>query len=312
MSAKPVELDVDRFRRGFTLVELLVVIAIIGVLVALLLPAVQAARESARRMKCGNNLKQIGLALHLYHDNVATFPPGAIVANNLSWNVLVLPYLEQGALYERFSLAGGAFNGPPNQEGPDKNVHALNRLVSYLCPSSVVNVAATHPSSTLLDGRRTFTKHYYGIMGPKGPSGGYEFDPNPTGQGGFALQGILGRDSKIRLANVTDGASNTLLVGEISNPGGDGASWVRGIAFGTTVAAANGMCSSKNVNFGINVLLTSQSANQFNDISFSSYHTRAAQFVLADGAVRYVSDNINTSVYKAAASRDGGDATGLD
>jgi hypothetical protein len=138
------------------------------------------------------------------------------------------------------------------------------------------------------------------------------FDPNPTGQGGFALQGILGRDSRVRLANVTDGASNTLLIGEISNPGGDGASWVRGIAFGTTQSAANGMCSSKNVNFGINVLLTPLSANQFNDISFSSYHTRGAQFVLADGAVRLLSDNINSTVYKAAASEDAGEPNGLD
>jgi prepilin-type N-terminal cleavage/methylation domain-containing protein len=301
-----------RSRRGFTLVELLVVIAIIGVLVALLLPAVQAARESARRMKCGNNLKQIGLALHMYHDNLGSFPPGAIVTNNLAWNVLVLPYLEQSALYGRFNLATGAFNGPPNQEGPDKNIHAINRIPAYLCPTSVVNLTATHPSSTLLDGRRTFTKHYYGILGPKAATGGYEFDPIPTGQGGFALQGILGRDSRVRIANVTDGTSNTLLVGEISNPGGDGASWVRGIAFGTTVSAANGMSASKNINFGINVLLTPLSANQFNDISFSSYHVRGAQFTMADGAVRYLSENINTSVYKAVASRDAGEATNLE
>jgi len=114
------------------------------------------------------------------------------------------------------------------------------------------------------------------------------------------------------MANVTDGASNTLLVGEISNPGGDGASWVRGIAFGTTQSAANGMSSSKNINFGINVLLTPVSANQFNDISFASYHTRGAQFTLADGSVRYMSENVNSSTYKAAASQDGGEIEGLD
>jgi prepilin-type N-terminal cleavage/methylation domain-containing protein len=304
----------SRLQRGFTLVELLVVIAIIGVLVALLLPAVQAARESARRMKCSNNLKQMGLALHMYHDNLNSFPPGAFVANNLSWNVLVLPYLEQAALFSQFNFTTGAFNGAPNQEGPGKNVHSLVRLQAYLCPSSTVDVLATHPSSTLLDGRRTYAKHYFGVMGPKSatPAVGYEFDPAPAGQGGFALQGILGRDSKVRLANVTDGASNTLLAGEISKPGGDGASWVRGIAFGTTTSAATGMSSSKNLNFGINVLLTPLSANQFNDISFSSYHVRGAQFVMTDGAVRYLSDNINSGVYKAAGSRDGGESLLLD
>ncbi len=302
-------------RRAFTLVELLVVIAIIGVLVALLLPAVQAAREASRRIKCSNNLKQIGLAMHNYHDTHLAFPAGARVLNNLPWNVFILPQIEQQALYNQFDQGTGAFNGGANQEGPNKNIHATVRLNAYLCPSSVVNVFATHPSSALLDGRRTFAKHYFGVMGPKisgTTTGTYQFDPAPAGQGGFALQGILGRDSRVRMANVTDGTSNTLLVGEISNPGGDGGSWVRGIAFGTTQSAATGMCSSKNINFGINVLLTPLSANQFNDISFASYHTRGAQFTLADGSVRYLSENINSAAYKAAASQDGGETEGLD
>jgi prepilin-type N-terminal cleavage/methylation domain-containing protein/prepilin-type processing-associated H-X9-DG protein len=301
-------------RAGFTLIELLVVIAIIAVLIGLLLPAVQKVREAANRMKCANNLKQIGLALHLYHGNEGAFPPGATVSNNLSWHVYVLPYLEQDALYGQIDKGPGPFNGGPNQEGPAKNVLALNRLAVYLCPSATEE-HATHPSSTLLDGRRTYAKHYFGVMGPKGtnPAGGtYQFDPNASGQGGFALQGVLGRDSRVRLGDITDGASNTLLAGEISQPGGDGASWVRGIAFGTTVAAANGMSASKNVNYGINILLTPQSANQFNDISFSSYHPGGAQFVLADGSVRFVAEGINSSVYKAAASRDGGESLGLD
>src|SRR5207237_2101350 len=86
---------------GFTLVELLGVIAIFGVLGALLLPAVQSAREASRRIKCSNNLKQIGLAMHNYHDTHLAFPAGARVLNNLSWNVFVLPYLEQQALYNQ-------------------------------------------------------------------------------------------------------------------------------------------------------------------------------------------------------------------
>ena len=152
-------------------------------------------------------------------------------------------------------------------------------------------------------------------MGPKitgSTTGHLSVRSPPAGQGGFALQGILGRDSRVRMANVTDGTSNTLLVGEISNPGGDGASWVRGIAFGTTQSAATGMSASKNINFGINVLLTPLSANQFNDISFASYHTRGVQFTLADGSVRFLSENINSSAYKAAASQDGGEIEGLD
>src|SRR6187551_794481 len=152
-------------RRAFTLVELLVVIAIIGVLVALLLPAVQSAREASRRIKCSNNLKQIGLAMHNYHDTHLAFPAGARVLNNLSWNVFILPHLEQQALYSQCDQGTGAFNGGTNQEGPNKNILAVTRLNAYLCPSSVVNIVATHPSSLLLDGRRTFAKHYFGVMG---------------------------------------------------------------------------------------------------------------------------------------------------
>src|SRR5687767_11590168 len=91
-------------KRGFTLVELLVVIAIIGILVALLLPAVQAAREAARRMQCGNNEKQIGLALHNYHDSYRSFPPGTVHVNKLGWGTLILPFLEQAPLLEQIKL----------------------------------------------------------------------------------------------------------------------------------------------------------------------------------------------------------------
>src|ERR1700704_1333018 len=96
-------------RRGFTLVELLVVIAIIGVLVALLLPAVQAAREAARRIKCQNNLKQIGIGLHNYHDTIGCFPPGATKSNTTSWHVHVLPFMEQKNLYDQFDFSAGAY-----------------------------------------------------------------------------------------------------------------------------------------------------------------------------------------------------------
>ena len=96
-------------RRGFTLVELLVVIAIIGILIALLLPAVQAAREAARRTECTNNMKQIGLALHNYHGPHRTFPPGGMVSNGLSYIVMLLPYMEQKALYDRFDFTAGQY-----------------------------------------------------------------------------------------------------------------------------------------------------------------------------------------------------------
>lgn len=108
---------------AFTLVELLVVIAIIGILIALLRPAVQSAREPARRVQCANNLKQLALALHAYHASVGSFPPGAIVENNLSWNVFLLPYIEQQNLYDQFDFSSGEFYGGTNKEGPHKLVY---------------------------------------------------------------------------------------------------------------------------------------------------------------------------------------------
>ena len=322
---KELTMMAKRKRFAFTLVELLVVIAIIGILVALLLPAVQAAREAARRIQCINRLKQIGLALHNYHDALNVLPTGANVSNELSWNVFILPYMEQQALYERFAFGAGSYRGAPNFEGPAKQVNALNRLDDYLCPSAP-QVLAYHNSSKLGDGRQTYTSHYFGVGGPKGttPGGGtyrhldnapcVPWNPcHPSDHGGFALQGPLGRDSKVRIKHITDGTSKTLAVGEIAykipgheygwpfsganaaKGGGDGANWVRG-------TNTPGISSCKNVLDGINVI-----SPMFNDLSFSSLHRGGAQFVKCDGSASFLSEDISLRVYKSAASRDGGE-----
>jgi len=328
---KELTMIAKRKRFAFTLVELLVVIAIIGILVALLLPAVQAAREAARRIQCMNRLKQIGLALHNFHDAQNVLPTGASVSNELSWNVFILPYMEQQALYERFNFRAGSYRGPPNFEGPAKQVLALNRIDDYLCPSASTELAY-HNSSRLGDGRQTYTSHYFGVGGPKGttPGGGtyLHLDNPPPGSplgyhGGYALQGPLGlgcdqectraADSKVRIKHITDGTSKTLAVGEIAykipghaygwpfsganaaKGGGDGANWVRGFD-------GVGFSSCKNVLDGINVI-----SPMFNDLSFSSFHPGGAQFVKCDGSVSLLSDDISLRVYKSAASRDGGE-----
>ena len=141
-------------RKAFTLVELLVVIAIIGILVALLLPAIQAAREAARRSECGNKLKQIALALQNYHDTYKTLPCGGWQDTQMSWLVSVLPFVEQQTLFDQFIFTTGAYT----QTG--KNALAANPIPAYLCPSGVIKMS--QETTTL------YTTHYYGNMGPKG------------------------------------------------------------------------------------------------------------------------------------------------
>ena len=148
-------------RSGFTLIELLVVIAIIAVLIALLLPAVQAAREAARRMQCTNNLKQIGLAMHGYHDQQGTLPPGIKGCCWGSWLVYVLPFVEQQSLFNAWNSVGddrydGSIQGGMFRYDGVANITVVStRINAYLCPSDPNNLTNTFDSQTL--GGKVFT-----------------------------------------------------------------------------------------------------------------------------------------------------------
>jgi prepilin-type N-terminal cleavage/methylation domain-containing protein len=162
-----------RPQRGFTLIELLVVIAIIAILIALLLPAVQQAREAARRTQCRNNMKQIGLALHNYHDRHQRFPIGVTEQNGqLSWHPYILPDIDQAPLYNKFDWSGtNLYIVSPN------GAHCVQKISVYLCPSSNANrtpvetwpVPAFEPNNTAAP-RPVETAHYYGVLGPLGPN----------------------------------------------------------------------------------------------------------------------------------------------
>jgi prepilin-type N-terminal cleavage/methylation domain-containing protein/prepilin-type processing-associated H-X9-DG protein len=251
-------------RSGFTLIELLVVIAIIGVLVGLLLPAVQKVREAANRMSCSNNLKQIGLALHGYHDVNQTFPwggsddysDGSGVYYSLPWGVYLLPYLEQQNLYQRFRVAnitgsGGnvlfsgqlpsnaptyLFNNPPNntnQTNPNFNP-AATPLKVYRCPSSPGG--ATAYTDTWTATGRSNNLNGTPVAGAQAWTvaiSDYMAASGVTGgmRGTYGLggnveeHGILNDDKVVGISNVMDGTSNTWLVGE---QGGAPNLWVLG------------------------------------------------------------------------------------
>jgi prepilin-type N-terminal cleavage/methylation domain-containing protein len=296
---------------GFTLVELLVVIAIIGILVALLLPAVQAAREAARRTQCANNVKQIGLALQNYHGTYHVLPPGGVCANETGWQVFILPFIERQDLFNEFNFNAGAFTSGTGQVG--RNAVAFNRVAAYLCPSSPANKMQMGGNNNvnspeLINGQPPYTTHYYGVMGPKGtnPNGAQYGFANGATYGGYALDGVFGRDSRYALRDVTDGTSNTFMVGEVSwvnqTTGTRYRSWMRGCQQGGS--SDSWIASCRNVNNSINT----PSIALFNDIAFGSMHPNGTHFLLCDASVRFISQNVNLGVYKATASRNGGEA----
>jgi prepilin-type N-terminal cleavage/methylation domain-containing protein/prepilin-type processing-associated H-X9-DG protein len=292
---------VTKSRAGFTLIELLVVIAIIAVLIGLLLPAVQKVREAANRSKCQNNLKQIGLALHAYHDVYRAFPPGgstfAGTAGN-SFHVYILPFIEQEALYHRFNL-NQTYNAGNLTSGNMSNRNLVPQV--YLCPSQSVRIGFGADTDWSV-------VHYVGNMGPHGtnPETGapYDWRANAS-QNGYALQGVLGAGTKVALTDITDGTSNTLLVGELSwgtpsNPV-PYRGWNRGCGNDTS---SYGCIGCRNVAYSIN---NPASLNGGNDLAFGSLHTGGANFVFCDGAVHFLSENTDLGVLMSTASRNGGE-----
>lgn len=194
-------------KSGFTLVELLVVIAIIGILVALLLPAVQAAREAGRRSQCLNNLKQLALAQHNFHDTMKTFPSGAQASAGPSWKVYIFPYIEQMPLYSKCDLNVSfmtAYSGA-NVILTDVNIPA------FVCPSNPM------PAMAIIDGVNTQVTDYMGIAGADPDPSGAALSTSNQHNGTYSSHGVLSPIKKAKMASVTDGTSNTLMISEHSN-----------------------------------------------------------------------------------------------
>ncbi len=206
-----------RLRHGFTLIELLVVIAIIAVLVAILLPAVQQAREAARASQCRNNLKQLGLSLHNYHDTNGSFPAGGFGQFRISWMTSILPQLEQSAIYNKMDWVSSSVANPGSANDPLFN----NWTPSVIwCPSSTANRVNIRTDVAA----RYSTASYVGIAGASTDAANAT-DPTGLGrcvsggQGYACANGTMVPNAVVRMQDVTDGTSNTLLVGEQSGIG---------------------------------------------------------------------------------------------
>lgn len=290
----------SRSRTGFTLIELLVVIAILAVLVALLLPAVQQAREAARRSQCRNNLKQIGLALHNYHESANVLPSGWVGVtagqpdingmNGWGWAAMILPQIDQAPLYNTLN-----FNVP--MANAANTTPRATYLPLYRCASDVgpnqwkINATGTTNPLVTVAGAS-----YAAVFGTT------EVD-NCNGQASgvpCSSDGAFFLNSKIRFSDITDGLSNTLLAGEHQTRETPGwlYTWV-GVAAGGDNPIVRVMADTD----------VTPNHDLIRMDEFASYHTGGAQFVLGDGAVRFISSNIDLGIYRGLATRAGGEIT---
>jgi prepilin-type N-terminal cleavage/methylation domain-containing protein/prepilin-type processing-associated H-X9-DG protein len=351
------DLSMVRRRSAFTLIELLVVIAIIAVLIGLLLPAVQKIREAANRMKCTNNLKQIGLGLHNYHDTFKTFPFGkgqdyrATMSNvpvYARWSVhsQVLPFVEQDNLYKSINfnfppetpgMAGPIINFMPAYQNPGRvNAEACRVLVPiFLCPSDGAPIPGDWP------GQNNYLANqgvqFLCDLSEQLPS---TVAPNERPNGPFYYL------SKVRIADLTDGTSNTVMFSEKKRGNGSpdprtdmltmrntttldetyqtcnsldpttatpltskqGFSWVMGEMCCTTYNHV----STPNTRTCAGLGFPGNMANMAMQVPPSSYHGSGVNVLMGDGSVRYVQDGINLQTWRALGTRNGGEVVGND
>ncbi len=280
---------------GFTLVELLVVIAIIGILVGLLLPAVQAAREAARRMQCSNNLKQIGLAMHNYESSYRRLPSGFVSLGRTGspgwgWGAALLPFMEQSSIY----------NNIDSRLAIDNDYHApvrINSIPTYLCPSDIgeplfdiTHGDDDHDHHALdidLGGEVLFqiAKSNYVAM-----FGTFELEDSP-----YNGDGMFYGNSRIRWADVIDGLSNTLMIGEHSSRLG------KCIWHGNIQEASEPHARI----LGVADHPPNHKSGHFED--FSSFHPAGVNFLRADSSVSFFSENMDLTIYQGMATRSGGE-----
>jgi prepilin-type N-terminal cleavage/methylation domain-containing protein len=332
----------SRKRIAFTLIELLVVIAIIAILIALLLPAVQQAREAARRTQCKNSMKQLGLALHNYHDTFTCFPFAWSVGSNLHvsvYGVMLLPYLDQAPMYNQWDSNVPALNeaGALGFQTPatiQQNLQLIkNPLAVFMCASAPAQLLHNYtlPANSQSAGVPPLTltwtaarSDYIATTGVLSPYHTFAFGPNPTGDraGVLVACGALGGKPVTRMRDVVDGTSNTFILGE--RLGGTSIYKKRQIdaTLTSTIGIANGggwgdFLNGENWLGGALYDGTPTSGgpcaincSNARGKGFYSFHEGGCHMLMTDGAVRFISENIAASTFGAGITRARGEVMG--
>jgi prepilin-type N-terminal cleavage/methylation domain-containing protein len=314
-------------RPAFTLIELLVVIAIIAILIGLLIPAVQKVREAAQRAKCQSNLKQIGIAMHTYHDANGVLPPQT--AGNLNtcckgtWQMAILPYVEQGNMWTAYQNYAGSIGAKPTYEEQANLLVTSIRLDVFTCPSDFPNAAK---SGTYNGTKYTITQHNYLVnVGNIDYAQGHD-GALPDQPAGLKFLGApFSRNAQFRLTDITDGTSTTLMVAEVKQGQGQdfrGLTWW-GEGSGFTVYRTPNSPSFDYISNGsgasgcvptaqnpLNADCHSRSSPNWNVFTARSRHTGGVNVILCDGSTHFVSNSISWTTWQALGTSQGGEPVG--